>query len=100
MAYGDNCAAPGGFVSVAHINNIQANCSLVSTSSDITTRDLYIKSLEESRVAAREYVAKECTPTPDKPDLAALLCTEPHTHRKQFNHIMKKNSTLLAAMAK
>ncbi len=74
--YGDNCAPNSGFVSAAHINDIPTNCSLVSTSSDFTTRDLYIESLKESLAAAREYVAKECAPTPDKPDQANLLRIE------------------------
>jgi hypothetical protein len=75
-AYRDNRAASSGFNSAAHINNIASNCSLVSTSSDFTTRDLYIKSLEESLAAPREYVAKEGALTPDKPDPADLLCNE------------------------
>jgi hypothetical protein len=44
-AYRDNCAANSGFDSAAHINDIPTNCSLVSTSSDITTRDFDIESL-------------------------------------------------------
>jgi uncharacterized membrane protein YgcG len=85
---------------VAHINDIPTNCSLVSTSSDFTHRDLYIESLKESRMAAREYVAKECAPTPDKPDPVNLLCIELDTQQKQFDLIMQQNSALLAAMAK
>jgi hypothetical protein len=56
--YGDNRAANSGFISAAHINDTPTNHSLVSTSSDITTCDLYIESIEESLVAVREYVAK------------------------------------------
>jgi hypothetical protein len=69
----DNHAANSSLDSAAHINNIPTNCSLVFTSSDFTTRDLYIESLKESLAAAQEYVAKERTPTPDKPDPANLL---------------------------
>jgi hypothetical protein len=98
-AYRDGRAANSSFDSAAHINNIPTNCSLVPTSSDITTRDLYIESLKESLAAAREYVAKECTPTPDKPDPLALLCTKLDAQR-QFDLIMKQNSALLVAMAK
>jgi hypothetical protein len=58
------------------MNNILTNHSIVSTTSDITTRDIYIKSLRESLVVAQEYVAKERTPAPDKLDPAALLHTE------------------------
>jgi hypothetical protein len=61
-AYGNDCVANSSFDSAAHINNIPANHSIVSTSSDIATPNLYIKSLEESIVAAQEYVAKERTP--------------------------------------
>ncbi len=99
-AYRDNHSANSSFNSAAHINNSPTNCSLVSTSSDITTRNLYIESLEESLAAAREYVAKEHTSTPDKPYPAAPLCTELDAQRKQFDLIMKKNSALLVAMAK
>jgi hypothetical protein len=46
-AYGDNLAANSGFDSVAHINDIPTNLSLVSTSSDFTTHNLYIESLKD-----------------------------------------------------
>ncbi len=88
------------FNSAVHINNIPTNCTLVFTSSDITTRDLYIESLEGLLAAAREYVTKERAPTPDKPDLADLLCMELDAKRKQFDLIMKQNCALLAATAK
>jgi hypothetical protein len=99
-AYRDNRTANSGFDSAAHINDIPTNRSLVSTSSDFTTHHLYIESLEESLAAGQEYVTKECAPTLDKPDPAYLLRTELDAQRKQFDLIMKKNSTLLAAMAK
>jgi hypothetical protein len=38
------------------------------SSSDFTTRNLYIEGLEESLAAAQEYVAKKRAPTPDKLD--------------------------------
>jgi hypothetical protein len=99
-AYKDNRAANSSFNSAAHINDIPTNCSLVSISSDFTTRNLYIESLEESLAAAQEYVTKECTPTPDKLDPADLLRMELDSQRKQFDLIMKQNSALLAAMAR
>jgi hypothetical protein len=99
-AYGDNRMANSSFDSAAHINNIPTNCSLVSTSSDFTTCNLYIESLEESLAAAQEYVAKECAPTLDKPDPADLLRMELDAQCKQFDLFMKQNSALLAAMAK
>ncbi len=92
--------ANSSFDSVAHINDIPTNNSLVSTSSDFITHNLYIESLEESLAAAREYTAKERTPTLDKPDPADLLCTELNAQCKQFDLIMKENSALLVAMAK
>jgi hypothetical protein len=96
----DNYTANSGFDSAAHINNIPTNRSLVATSSDFTTRDLYIESLEESLAAAREYFVKEPTPALDKPDPADLLPTELDPQCKQFDLIMKQNFALLAAMAK
>jgi hypothetical protein len=99
-AYGDDRAANKSSDSAAQINNIPTDCSLVSTSSDFTTRNLYIESLNESLAAAQEYVAKERAPTPDKPDPADLLPTELDVQRKRFDLIMKQNSPLLAAMAK
>jgi uncharacterized membrane protein YgcG len=98
-AYGDNCVANSSFDSVAHINNIPTNHSVVSTSSDITTRNLYIESLKELLAAAGECVAKERTPTPDKPDLVALICMELDAQCKQIDIIIKQNSALLATMA-
>jgi hypothetical protein len=56
-AYGGDRAANSNFDSAAHINDIPSDRSLVSTSSNFTTRDLYIESLEESLAAAGEYVA-------------------------------------------
>jgi hypothetical protein len=95
-AYKDNRAANSGFGGVVHINNIPTNHSLVSTSSDFTNHNLYIKSLEELLAAAWEYVAKEYAPTPDKQDPVDLLRTELEAQCKQFDLIMKQNSALLA----
>jgi hypothetical protein len=95
-AYGDTRTANSGFDSAAHINNIPTDRSLVSTSSDFTTHNLYIESLEESLAAAREY----CAPTPNKPDPVDLLRTELDAQCKQFDLIMKQNSALLVVMAK
>jgi hypothetical protein len=99
-AYGDDHAASSNFDSAAHINDIPTNCSLVSTSSDFTTHNIYIESLEESLAAARKNVAKERAPTPDKLDPVDLLHTELDAQRKQFDLIMKQNSALVVAMAK
>jgi hypothetical protein len=61
---------------VSNINGILTNCSIVSTTSDITTHNLYIKSLKESLAAAQEYVAKERIHAQDKLDLVALMHTK------------------------
>jgi hypothetical protein len=56
-AYGDDCAANSEFDNVALVHEYppdQSNCTIASTTSDITTRDLYIESLKESLVAARK----------------------------------------------
>ncbi len=66
--------------------------------SKITTRDLYIESLEELLTAARKYVTKFPN-TPIAPDPMAMLCAELNTHQKQFELIMKQNSDLLTNMA-
>jgi hypothetical protein len=50
-AYRDDHMANSGFDSAAHINDIPTDCSLVSTSSDFTTHNLYIESLKESLAA-------------------------------------------------
>jgi hypothetical protein len=83
-AYIENSVANSGFNSAVHINNIPTNHIVISTSSDITTRNLYIESLEESLVVARKYVAKERTLTMDKPDPAALMHMELDAQCKQF----------------
>ncbi len=98
--YGDDRTANSGFDSAAHIKDIPTNGSLVSTSTDFTTRNLNIESLEESLAAAWEYVAKERAPTLDKPDPMDLPCTVLTAQCKQFDIIMKQNSALLAATAK
>ncbi len=97
---GDDHAANSGFDSAAHINDIPTDCSLISTFSNFTTRDLYIESLKELLAAAREYVAKEHAPTLNKLDPADLLHTELEAQRNQTDLIMKQNSALLVAMAK
>jgi hypothetical protein len=57
-AYGDNRVANSGVDNAVHVNNLPTNRSLVSISSDITTHNLFIKSLKESLVAVREYVPR------------------------------------------
>ncbi len=56
-AYGDNRGANSGFESAAHVQENSLGHSIISTESNLT-RDLYIESLEESLMAAQEYVTK------------------------------------------
>jgi len=73
-AYGDDRAANSGFDNMANIYDVPAsNRSLAS--SEITTRDLYIESLEESLAAAREHISK-APDTPNSPDPLSMLRTE------------------------
>ena len=61
-AYGNNRAANSGFDSAALIHEYppdQSKRTIASTTSDITMRDLYIESLEESLAVTCEYIAKE-----------------------------------------
>jgi hypothetical protein len=101
-AYGDDCVANSGFDSASLVHKYppnQSNCTVASTTSDITTRDLYIESLKESLAAARAYVAKEQAPAMVT-DPTALLRAELEAQHKQFNLIMKQNTDLIRAMAK
>ncbi len=98
-AYGDNRVANSGFDSMANIYDVPSDQTMASTApSKITTRDLYIESLEESLAAAREYVTKVPN-TPIAPDPMAMLRTELDAQQKQFEIIMKQNLDLLTNMA-
>ena len=102
-AYGDDRAANSGFDSMALVHEYppdRSNRTVASTTSNITMRDFYIKSLKESLAAAREYVAKEQAPAAVT-DPTTPLCTELKAQcNKQFDLIMKQNADLLTAMAK
>jgi hypothetical protein len=101
-AYGNNRTANSGFDSAALVHEYppnQSNCTIASTTSDITTRNLYIESLKESLAVAHEYVAKEQAPAAVT-DPTATLRAELKAQRKQFDLIMKQNAKLLTAMAK
>ena len=101
-AYSDNRAANSGFDSTALVHKYppnQSNRTIASTTSSITSHDLYVKSLEESLAATHTYVARErALAVVTNP--AALLCAELQAQRKQFDLIMKQNADLLTAMAK
>jgi hypothetical protein len=75
-AYGNNRAANSGFKSAAHVQENSLGHSVISTESNLT-RNLYVKSLEESLAAACKYVAKVtaagAAPPPANEQLT-LLC--------------------------
>ena len=90
-AYANNRVPNSGFESAALVHEYtpdQSDCTVASTTSDITTQDLYVESLKESLGAAREYVAREHAPAAVT-DPTALLHAELEAQRKQFNLIMK-----------
>ncbi len=100
-AYGDNRAANNGFKSAAHVQDNSLSHSVITTERDLT-RDLYIKSLEESLTAAHKYVAKDTAARAAPPpanDQLTLLCNNLDAQRKQFKLVMEKNSKLLAALS-
>jgi hypothetical protein len=98
-AYGHDRAANSGFESAAHVRENSSGHSVITTESNIT-RDLYVESLEESLVAACEYVAKNmaarAAPPPANEQLT-LLCNDLDAQCKQFKLVMEQNSKLLAA---
>ncbi len=88
-AYGNNKAANSGFESVAHVcvHSSSGSITTNNTESDFM-RNLYIKSLEESLAAAREYCASNATTrTPVPPAFNPLthLQTELAEQRKQVS---------------
>ncbi len=76
--------------------------SVITTESNLT-RDLYVKSLEESLVAARKYGAKDmaarAAPPPANKQLT-LLHNNLDAQHKQFELVMEQNSKLLVALFK
>jgi hypothetical protein len=66
-------------------------------------RDLYIKSLKESLVAAWEQYASDATtrtPIPPAFDPLTLLQTELAEQRKQVSEVMAQNAKLIATLSK
>ena len=83
-AYGDKRTANSGFDSVALVQEYpfdQSDCTVASTTSNITTHNLYIESLKESLAAAHKYVAKGQAPA-TVTDLTTPLCVELKAQRK------------------
>jgi len=103
-AYGDDRAANSGFESAAHIRDHSSahNIITATTESDLT-RDLYIKSLEESLAAAWEQYASDATtriPVPPAFNPLMLLQTELVEQRKQVSDVMAQNAKLIATLSK
>jgi hypothetical protein len=101
-AYGNDRAANSGFESAAHVRENSSGHSVITTESNLT-RNLYVKSLEESLTAACKYVAKDtatrAAPPPANEQLT-LLRNNLDAQRKQFKLVMEQNSKLLAALSK
>jgi hypothetical protein len=103
-AYGDKKAATSGFESAAHIHDHSSAHSIITanTESDLT-RDLYIKSLEESLAAAWENYALDATtrtPVPPTFNPLTLLQETLAEQRKQVSEIMAQNAKLIATLSK
>ncbi len=103
-AYDNDKAANSGFKSAAHIRNHSSAHSIITanTESDLT-RDLSIKSLEESLAVAWENYALDATMrTPIPPTFNPLtLPQETLTEqRKQVSDIMAQNAKLIATLSK
>jgi hypothetical protein len=96
-AYGNDRAANSGFESAAHIGENSPGHSVITTESDLT-RDLYVKSLEESLAAACKYVEKAAPPPAN--EQLTLLRNNLDAQCKQFELVMEQNSKLLAALSK
>jgi hypothetical protein len=100
--YGNDRAANSGFESAAHVQENSSSHSVITTESDLT-RNLYVKSLEESFAAARKYVTKDmaaCAAPPPANEQLTLFCNNLDAQCKQFELVMEQNSKLLAALSK
>jgi hypothetical protein len=103
-AYGNNKAANSRFESAAHVHDCSSARSVTTanTESDFT-RDLYIKRLEESLAAAREYCTSDATtltPMPPAFNPIMLLQTKLAEQHKQVSEVMVQNASLMAALSK
>ncbi len=103
-AYGDNKAANSGFKSAARVRDHSSARSVTTTNTESEfTRDLYIKSLEESLAEAWEYCALDtttCTPVTLAFDPLTLLQTKLAEQCKQVSEDMTQNTSLMAALSK
>jgi hypothetical protein len=102
--YCNDRAANSRFESAVHVRDHSSARIIITanTESDLT-RDLYIESLEESLVAAREqYTLDATTRIPILPafDPLTLLHTELVEQRKQVSEVMAQNAKLIATLSK
>ena len=103
-AYGDDKAANSRFQSAAHIRDHSSAHSIITatTESDLT-RNLYIKSLEESLAVAREQYASDATtrtPVPPTFNPLTLLQETIAEQHKQVSDVMAQNAKLIATLSK
>ncbi len=104
-AYGNDRTANSRFKTTAAMYNIPSDHTIATakSSSDFTSRDLYIESLEESLAQARDYVTDAPTtapaPTPFV-DPMATLRLDMKAQRKQFELLLKQNVDLVTVFAK
>jgi hypothetical protein len=104
-AYSDNRTANSGFKSTATMFNIPSDCTFVTSKSndDFTSRDLYIKSLEESLALARNYMTNAPTTAPAPMPVVNPMTTlrlNMDAQCKQFKLLLKQNLDLVAAFVK
>ncbi len=104
-AYGDDCTANSGFESAATMFDVPSGRTFVTSKSigDFTARDLYIKSLEESRALVCNDMTNAPMPAPAPTpfvDPLTTLCLDMNTQHKQFKLLLKQNSDLVAAFTK
>jgi hypothetical protein len=104
-AYGNNRAAYSRFEYAAAMYDVPSDRTIVTTESsgNFTSRDLYIKSLEESLALARNYVTNAPTTTPAPAPVVDPMDTlhlKMETLCKQFDLLLKKNLDLVATFAK
>jgi hypothetical protein len=104
-AYGNNRVANSRFKSAATMFDVPSDRTIAMTKSsgDFTSRDLYIKSLEESLALAPDYMTNAPTrapaPTPVINPMATLRL-KMEAQCKQFDLLLKQNSDLVASFAK
>jgi hypothetical protein len=98
-AYGDDRTANSGSESAATMFDIPSGCTFVTFKSngDFTSRDLYIKSLEESLALARNYMTNAPMTTPAPTPVVNPLTSlrlDMGAQCKQFELLLKQNLDL------